>query len=1217
MTETELKLKLQKEYNHSIWKEILTSIFPKVDYFSQPIILAEKTDTAKSVRQIGNLLIADGNIGIFEVEVSSIIISRSRVKLREITAKYIDQDRINGAFVYYYSPGQEDYRFTFIAKKSNLTDSGEFVKFQTAPKRYTYVLGPNETGTTAAKRFLELEQKDKKAFDDIIQAFSVEKLNKEFFKKYKEQYEKFYKWLLNNIPMPSDSDQEKQKEIQKTYRNFVKLFLGRIVFLYFLQKKGWLGCPADKNDWKHGDKDFVYNLYKSFSEKNKFHSKCLSKLFFNALNNNDRPNSLFELTGTRVPYLNGGLFEDQFPDFQLIDFPSEYFDALFDFFSQYNFTINESDPEEHEVGIDPEMLGHIFENLLEENREKGAFYTPKEIVHFMCQESLIQYLVTNLITTISEDSYKKEVNASIDEFIRCGIANLIDKPNNFIRKNAKRIEELLDNIKICDPAIGSGAFPMGLLHEIFNAKMNLDWTLDHAVVKKNIIQNSIYGVDVDKGAVDIARLRFWLSLVVDEEEPQPLPNLDYKIMQGNSLLENYLGIDLKFEPAKLKIESYSDTDLFGRLINPQIEFTEFLQTKQEAKTFNITELEEKFFNSNKVEEKKIIRDKLDKFEREFIIEQLDKKLDEINSKLSKKNKDFDEFLKINDILFTQKPDTNKAKKDLEKALKQKQKFEKEIHQLNDDLLKIENGIEQIKTMKLEEKPYFLWHLYFMDVFHHGGFDIVIGNPPYIQLQKMGAECDALEQVGFETFTRTGDVYCLFYELGINLLKENGILTYITSNTWMRTKYGELLRNFFIKNSNPLKLINFEDTQIFQAATVETNIIVTQKSAWNRNLKAAALRSDYLPGTPLAPYFESNNIILNELNNDGWIILSYAENMIKNSIEESGIPLKHWDVQINFGIKTGFNDAFFIDETTKKELIRQDPKCSKIIKPLVRGREIRKFVYDFNSQYLIFTRREFNIDKYPSIKKFLEKYKLQLMPRPKNWNLQKDGEWKGRKPGDYAWYEFQDNIAFYKNFDEPKIIWLTITDKPAFAADYDKMYISSPAYIMSTPFIKYHLAILNSKVAEWYLDKVTSSTGQGANQWTKIFIEQIPIPQLDEIRRQPFELLTDYLIFLHSQEKPMVNPYAENRQIASVFEEVLNMCVYELYFANHMKEKEIDVLQFIDFPQLEAIKSEEDKAEIINNVYKKLQAQENPIRNRIILANIKSPDIIRRINSTTH
>lgn len=1210
MTEQDLKQIFRRKYSFENWRPLLSRLFKQIEIFTTPSEIKTSKDEVNKISQLGNIKITNANLGVFEVEVADKIdISRNRVALRNISAKYIDQDIINGAFVFFYNPDQDIYRFTFIAKSSSFQEDGSLQKLQTHPKRYTYVFGPEETGTTAAKRFLVLLDIELISLIDLIEAFSVEKLNKEFFKKYREQYDKFYSYLLENYSSIVNKDDGEKKKICS---NYVKLLLGRIVFLFFLQKKGWLGCPPDRKDWKMGEKEFVQNLFKNYKLKNKFNSECLSELFYNTLNNDSRSNNIFKITNTRIPYLNGGLFEDRIEELHSVDFPSDYFEELINFFSQYNFTINESDPEEHEVGIDPEMLGHIFENLLEENRSKGTFYTPKEIVHFMCQESLIEYLSTHLTESLDTEEANK-IKVSVTSFIREGISPFIVKSDNPIRRYAQKIDSLLDQIKICDPAIGSGAFPMGLLLEIYKAKMNLNLTLDPAEVKKNIIQNSIYGVDIEKGAVDIARLRFWLSLVVDEEDPRPLPNLDFKIMQGNSLLESFLGVDLRFSFSKLKMETYSEVDLFGRLLNPQISFTEFLQTQQTAAAFNFTELEEKFFDNSNLGEKNLIRNKVYEFEKKFIIEQLEEKISELNRKLNKTISEFEQFKKLNKSLLKEEPSNNGEAKKKNTALRKLKLYEKDIASLNEEIIKLEDGIGQIEEMSIDEKPYFLWHLYFMDIFQNGGFDIVIGNPPYIQLQKMGADSKTLEEEGYKTFSRTGDIYCLFYELGSNILKPNGILTYITSNTWMRTKFGELLRSFFIDNINPIKLINFEDTQIFQTVTVETNIIILKKQNYSNNLQAAALRSDYILGTPLAPYFQNNSVDINNLSSESWVILPAKDYEIKNTIAKIGTQLKDWDVEFYRGFLTGYNDAFFITKEQRDYFFKKEPQSIDIVKPLLRGRNIKKFSYTFDENWVLFTHNgvkeknkiivpRVNVKKdYPLIFNHLKQYEKNLKPRADQ--------------GDH-WTNLRD-CAYIDKFDEEKIIWLAITDKPAFALDTQKMYVTAPAYIMTSSCNKYLLAVLNSKIMEWYLDKVTSSTGQGANQWSKIFVEQLPIPILDEITRKPFEILSDYLIFLHSDDKPKVNPYTDNKNIAPVFEDVLNMCVYELYFAEHMKNIDVDVLRFINFPDIDTEKNDKKKAEVINDVYKKLQAQENPIRNRIITANLNSPDIIRRINSTTH
>jgi hypothetical protein len=541
---------------------------------------------------------------------------------------------------------------------------------------------------------------------------------------------------------------------------------------------------------------------------------------------------------------------------------------------------------------------------------------------------------------------------------------------------------------------------------------------------------------------------------------------------------------------------------------------------------------------------------------------------------------------------------------------------KEVERLKEELERIKDNKKRLAAIKPEEKPYFLWHLYFMDVFDNGGFDIVIGNPPYIQLQSMGSDADDLQKANYDTYTRTGDIYCLFYEQGNNLLKDEGVLTYITSNNWMRTKYGELLRKYFVEKTNPIKLLNFEDTRIFQSATVETNILVSRKQNNENKLAALAIKPDYQIGGAIASYFNSNHIIIDELTSDDWVILSKKDFEVKQIISQVGTKIKELPLVIYRGVTTGLSEAFFIDESTKDELINSNNSSSEIIKPLLRGRDIKRFAtLNNDGQYLIFTRKGIDINRYPAVKAYLKKFYEKLKPKEK-------GDKVGRKPGDYKWYEVQDNTAYYPEFEKDKIVWLVLSDKPQFALDVHKYYTSDSTFIMTGENLKFLCAILNSKVSEWYFDKIAPSSGMGTNMWKKYKIEKLPIAEVksDEIRKK-FEILLDYLIFLNDETKPQVNPYTENSKLAPVIEDVLNMMVYELYFEQHMKEEEIDVLKFVDteklFKDISDIKDDEEKKEIIGKVYSKLQEQENPIRNRIISSNIKSTDIIRRINSTTH
>lgn len=1209
-----LKSKFQLDedkYFPAQWKTVLNLFFKKIDYFSHPENLFTENDKVIAGKQLGTVKLDDGKqLAIFTVEVAdSISIVRNRQGLREIAAKHIDQNIIHGALAFFYNKKQADYRFSFIAKEASIDlETGELIKGETKPKRYTYLLGSNEACTTPAKRMLVLADKKEKGevnINQLKEVFSVEALNKDFFKTYKAHYEKFWKYLADEenpyrIKL-IDAEKEDKVKQEKPIRDFAKKLLGRIVFLHFLQKKGWMGCSPKTKDWIDGEPRFMQQLFEDFSKPEHFQSQCLTHLFFETLNTK-RPNDTFEvkglngkLNGSRVPYLNGGLFEPEKNKATLkIDFPADYFKELLEFFEQYNFTIDENSPDDHEVGIDPEMLGHIFENLLEDNRDKGAFYTPKEIVQYMCKESLIQYL----LNTFQEQK-------DIEAFIRFHtVSPLLAEKENAILLNKK-----LDDIKVCDPAIGSGAFPIGMLQEIFEAKrfiypyLKTNKDFKPAEVKKNIIQNSIYGVDLEKGAVDIAQLRFWLSLVVDELNPHPLPNLDYKIMQGNSLLEHFEGIELGkvalFEEPKVRI---IEPTLFEE---PKTDYG----FSKENRT-NIKELIADYFKVEEKAQKTSIHKQIDS----IVMDHIDKSLEFFENKL------LIEIATYEKQLESKTSNLSQAQKD---QYFQKSKEVKEIEKRQTQLLSKTAARKRLLEFEnTDERPYFLWHLYFMDVFEKGGFDVMIGNPPYIQLQKMGKETDILQEAGFKTFARTGDIYCLFYEKGIDLLKKNeGVLSYITSNTWMRTKFGESLRDYFTSKCNPEILLNFEDTQIFPSATVEVNILIAKRESWNKKLEAVAVKGDYKVGTSINDYLYKNGILLNDLSKESWVILSKTDYEIKNKIAETGRQLKDWKIEFNRGFLTGLNDAFFISEEQKDTFIKRDSKNAEIIKPLLRGREIKKYGYSFNENYVLFphngtkNKARILVEKdYPVIYEHLLKFrdKESELVKPNNkGEIQTLIERSDQ--GDH-WTNLR-NCAYIDSFEGEKLVWLSISDKPAFAFDNKGMHVTAPAYIMTSHCNKFLMTVLNSKTMEWYLDKVSSSTGVGTNQWSKIFVEQLPIPELEEEARKPYETIAEYLIYLNDPKQESVLEKVSNEAVSQVFEDLVNMMVYELYFEEEMKTKEIDVLQFVTAKAFPDITQAEDKKGIIQKVYYELQQKDNPIRNRILVASSRS-ETIARINAAT-
>ena len=533
-------------------------------------------------------------------------IERGRTSLRNFAAEYLKSERgfgkaaVLAAYVVKdanggYAP-QTEWRFSFVTLETELVqqESGKFKEKTsrlTPAKRFSFLVGDGQRTHTAQKQFVDLIQSQSSpTLKQIEDAFSVEKVTKDFY----EEYERLFKRVKGEINDLRDKQPSLDKYFEENFiqtADFAKKLLGQIVFLYFLQRKGWFGVPPD-GKWGDGDKRYLRKLfndrndiaksYSSYKRKSpSFFHNVLEPLFYEALAYK-HPNDVFTPFNAKVPFLNGGLFEPTYEHGKIfIDLPDELFsnrdlvkaeedaDGILDIFDRYNFTVNEAERLEKEVAIDPEMLGHVFENLLvkEERGQSGTYYTPQVIVSYMCRQSLQNYLATHLLDA---GNSKQLTLGDIKDFVTYAdiyaeheaLPTTTHEHKRFslsIRKSAPDIDRCLRDVKICDPAIGSGAFPVGLLHEIVRLRSSLvtlwkDKSEDELAreyssyaLKRYAIENSIYGVDIDQGAVDIARLRLWLSLIVDEDDlkdNKALPNLDYKIMQGNSLLDEYDGLSL-------------------------------------------------------------------------------------------------------------------------------------------------------------------------------------------------------------------------------------------------------------------------------------------------------------------------------------------------------------------------------------------------------------------------------------------------------------------------------------------------------------------------------------------------------------------------------------------------------------------------------------------------------------------------------------------------
>lgn len=1206
MKEKILKDSLQQAFDFAIWQKILPLFFKKINYFSRPENLFTENDKVIDGKQIGTVKLDDGKqLAIFTVEVAdSISIVRNRQGLREIAAKHIDQNIIHGALAFFYNKKQADYRFSFIAKEASIDlETGELIKGETKPKRYTYLLGSNEACTTPAKRMLVLADKKEKGevnINQLKEVFSVEALNKDFFKTYKAHYEKFWKYLADEEnPYRAkliDAEKEDKVKQEKPIRDFAKKLLGRIVFLHFLQKKGWMGCSPKTKDWIDGEPRFMQQLFEEFSKPDNFQSQCLTHLFFETLNTK-RPNDTFEvkglngkLNGSRVPYLNGGLFEPEKNKATLkIDFPADYFKELLEFFEQYNFTIDENSPDDHEVGIDPEMLGHIFENLLEDNRDKGAFYTPKEIVQYMCKESLIQYL----LNTFQEQK-------DIEQFIRFHtVSPLLAEKENAILLNKK-----LDDIKVCDPAIGSGAFPIGMLQEIFEAKrfiypyLKTNKDFKPAEVKKNIIQNSIYGVDLEKGAVDIAQLRFWLSLVVDELNPHPLPNLDYKIMQGNSLLETFQMIDLS-QIGKLTdnvLMTEPERDLFGNLTDEQMKIT-FSQSGTSQKIQDLIKI---FFTIEVSKEKQDIRQQINRLVLAHIEYNLKLREDQLHHWISEA--------------------------DNPKNLKTTAK--KKYNGYVTDLNTLQNTKAQLLDIhETDERPYFLWHLYFMDVFEQGGFDVVIGNPPYIKEYKNKSVFDGFRESKY--YQGKMDLWYGFACCTLDLLKENGIQSFIAQNNWVTSTGASKLREKILTKNKLLLFTDFGNYKVFQSAGIQTMIYMVKKEKAltkypvkysllkNENLRKQDLpefldfdlsikdAQKYLfeisPSANNEKAFTFNTNTDEEILNEIVAVANYrfSEKEVAQGMVFPQDFLNKANQKI-LGNSFEINEGIFGLTSKELELLDLNQKEKELIKPYFNTDNFNRYYGNpENTLWLIYTDSSFknasSVLPYPNIKKHLDRFKNVITSDNKPYGLHRAREER-----------------FFK--DEKIIAQRKCVGKPIFTYTNFDAYVSATFYVIKSfnDNHKFLTALLNSRLIEFWLRNKGKMQGNNF-QLDKEPLLNIPIKTTENTK--PFEKIAEYLIYLNDPKQESVLEKASNEAVSQVFEDLVNMMVYELYFADEMKAAAIDVLQFVTEKAFPDITEAKDKKAIIQKVYYELQQKDNPIRNRILVASSRS-ETIARINSTT-
>lgn len=1209
--------------NRKKFEELIKNFNPKIlqdtfqrsnDYFREKNreIYLEKEDGFSDIVQLGEFELEDSKILVASSKTLDSLTEKSGRKAqydiaKKILKKYREYQA--GIFIFYDEKG--DFRISLI-----YTDYlGTKVKYSTF-RRFTYFVSSELENVTFLQQVSPFDFKNLKELKEL---FSVEKVTEAFFK----EIANWYFWAIKNTQFP------KEAELEEGGRNIAIIrFLTRMIFVWFMREQELV--PKDLFEKNH-----IQNILKSLkNDESTYYEAILQNLFFATLSTKKEERQFrSEIRGHKgfnpdygnqyvfrfqelfknpeniqyyfqdIPFLNGGLFEcldDKrnnliidgfsevkknqpiFPNFlffsqeQEIDLNDVYntknksykVRGLMSILSSYNFTIDENSPYDSEVSLDPELLGRVFENLLASfdpvtsttaRKSTGSFYTPREIVNYMVEESLKEYFKTNLSEIKNLEEKLKNLFSP-------------DEDNLFSEVESKRIIKLIEGVRIVDPAVGSGAFPMGILNKMVFLLKKIDpknklWKeaqteaveripdpkvrdktkkqIEEFFENKNadygrklyLIQKSIYGVDIQLIAVEITKLRFFISLLVDEKIDkekenwgiEPLPNLDLKIMQGDSLISSYLGVDFDFD--LIKQETLS------------------LLVSQEDILIKKLEQKKDLYQN---EPDKELKNKLKKEIEDLIIEIFTTKI---------KDKKEQQAYKIKEI--KDKYSTISNKKTREEAISKEAKSFSQEQNFNIDKLEME--LRNL-TNKNKKRTFFPWKLYFAEVFENGGFDIVIGNPPYIQLQKSIEENkgegrvkkygDLYQDQNYQTFEKTGDMYGLFYEKGINLLKNSGHLCYITSNKWMRAGYGKKIRKFFL-DYNPKILLDLGG-QVFKGPTVDTNILLTQKELNQNKLRALTIREENKLSVNLSSELLDNGYELKNLTEKGWFIGSEDEISLKNKIERLGKPLKDWDVRINYGIKTGLNEAFIIDKKTKDRLISENPKSTEIIKPTLRGKDIKRYYYNFADVYVIVVKFGFSdkLKEYPAALKHLKNYEEKLRKRGQCNSTRSGKVLKGKigETGQHHWLELDNNPGddYLSQFEKEKIVWGNISYNSEFSLVDKNIYVNAPANILtsSNVSIKFLIACLNSSIFNYEFKQKGIFLGK-AYEWKRQYVENVHIPIVTKenfsIINQ-MEILVDKIISLKKQDPKNNTQELENQ---------IDQLVYKLY---DLDEEEIKIIE---------------------------------------------------------
>ncbi len=800
------------------------------------------------------------------------------------------------------------------------------------------------------------------------------------------------------------------------------------------------------------------------------------------------------LDNSELPIYSGTVLKDgkkpRYKQLPTLRYLLEFLDA-YDFASEGAGEVQET----AKTLINASVLGLIFEKI--NGHKDGSVFTPGAVTMYMSREAI-------QATVVRKFNEKMGWNCSDYEALK-------DKDiEDYHLANA-----IVNSIRICDPAVGSGHFLVSVLNEIIRTKYDLgilldcndkrikkqDWSIeianDELIVsdadgepfvyipgnsesqriqealfneKRRIIENCLFGVDLNPNAVNICRLRLWIELLKNAyytkdsgyTDLETLPNIDINIKVGNSLIHRF---DLK-------------QDISEILKKTGISISQY----KDAVT--------RYKNAHSKDEKRELEDMIST----------------IKSTLRTQISLYDPKI-LRKIQLEKELNNLFAPQLFESSKKEKAQREKQTKALKTRINKLNDEIEGIRNNKMFVGA-FEWRIEFPEILDDTGcfigFDCIIGNPPYIQLQKMGTDADALQKMGYKTYERTGDIYCLFYEMGMELLKPNAMLSFITSNKWMKAGYGQSLRNHISSNYDPIQLIDFANNKIFDSATVLVNILSIIKRGNLGKTKACSIEDNF-DITKLSDYVETHIVNSIFASSGSWSILSDIEKSIKAKIEAVGTPLKDWDVQINYGIKTGCNDAFIVDSVKRNEILNnciteeERQKTAEIIRPILRGRDIKKYGYEFADQYIIatFPSRKYNIDEYQSLKSYFLSFGIEKLEQTGKEYIINGEIVKARKKTNNKWFETQDSISYWDEFSKPKIIYPNMTKFLPFVYDRSGVMTNQKCFIITGTHLEYLTAFFNSSLFKFcFADRFPELQGK-TRELSKIFMDEISILKIND------------------------------------------------------------------------------------------------------------------------